>query len=249
MRPVSMAPEEANLKQLNAVLDSAEANSPAFDYFSARLSGSANLSGNSMNFRGALRMKKDSIVWISVTPSFTPGLEVARLVVTPDSLLLINRMQREYCLESFSSLEQITGVNISFSAFQKLFTGTLPKIQARDNWELAPMEHAYIIREKPHFHSSELIEKGLRQEYHLLPGTFMLARLFLEQTTPVHRTLTINYSEFDTSDGYPYPQNIEGTLSGSNPMRFEIKYRGATYDGSETFPVRINPGYEKVNLN
>ncbi len=249
LRPPAASSEEAALNQLSAVLDSAEAGGLSFDYFSARLSGKATLPDNSMRFRASLRMKKDSMVWISVTPAFTPGLEVARLVVTPDSLLLINRMQREYCLENYSALEQLIGVNISFSAFQRLLTGSLPQIQAGYDWELETSEQVYIIREKPYHHSSEAMEKNIRQEFHLEPVNFRLSRLALEQIKPIYRTLVINYSGFEMAEGQAYPQSIDGTVSGNNPLHFQFQYRNVEIDKIITFPVNISPRYQKVDLN
>ena len=61
--------------------------------------------GNNMAFNdltGQLRMRKDSIVWMSVTA--TMGVEVARIKVSTDSVWVVNKIEKTYLAESLDTV-------------------------------------------------------------------------------------------------------------------------------------------------
>ena len=58
---------------------------------SARVSVSTDIKGNKTNFTINIRMKSDSIIWISISPLL--GIEVARVVATQDSIKFLDRLK------------------------------------------------------------------------------------------------------------------------------------------------------------
>ena len=70
--------------------------------------------GNNMalnDLTGQLRMRRDSLVWLSVTA--TMGVEVARIKVSNDSVWVINRLEKTYLAEPLDSVAQHFGMPIS----------------------------------------------------------------------------------------------------------------------------------------
>ena len=77
--------------------------------------------GNGMNFddlSGQMRMRKDSLVWLSVTASM--GIEVARAKVSTDSVWMVNRLEKTYLAEPLDSLATQLGMPLSLSLIQTL---------------------------------------------------------------------------------------------------------------------------------
>ena len=77
--------------------------------------------GNGMNFddlSGQMRMRKDSLVWLSVTASM--GIEVARAKVSTDSVWIVNRLEKTYLAEPLDSLATQLGMPLSLSLIQTL---------------------------------------------------------------------------------------------------------------------------------
>ena len=67
--------------------------------------------GNGMNFddlSGQLRMRKDSLVWLSVTA--TLGVEVLRAKVSTDSVWIVNRIEKTYLAEPMKNLSETLGI-------------------------------------------------------------------------------------------------------------------------------------------
>jgi hypothetical protein len=77
--------------------------------------------GNGMSFdnlSGQLRMRNDSIVWLSVTA--TMGVEVLRAKVSNDSVWVLNRMEKTYLAEPLDSLVAKVGMPLSLPLVQTL---------------------------------------------------------------------------------------------------------------------------------
>lgn len=77
--------------------------------------------GNGMNFddlSGQMRMRKDSLVWLSVTASM--GIEVARAKVSTDSVWIVNRLEKTYLAEPLDTLSAQLGMPLSLSLIQTL---------------------------------------------------------------------------------------------------------------------------------
>ena len=91
----------------------------AFEWMTANLDIQAEGNGMSFdNLSGQLRMRNDSIVWLSVTA--TMGVEVLRAKVSNDSVWVLNRMEKTYLTEPLDSLGAKVGMPLSLPLVQTL---------------------------------------------------------------------------------------------------------------------------------
>ena len=91
----------------------------AFEWMTANLDIQAEGNGMSFdNLSGQLRMRNDSIVWLSVTA--TMGIEVLRAKVSNDSVWVLNRMEKTYLAEPLDSLGAKVGMPLSLPLVQTL---------------------------------------------------------------------------------------------------------------------------------
>ena len=77
--------------------------------------------GNGMAFNdlsGQMRIRKDSIVWLSVTASM--GVEVVRAKCSNDSVWVLNRMEKTYLAESLDDVSTQLGMPFSLPLLQTL---------------------------------------------------------------------------------------------------------------------------------
>lgn len=114
-RPV---PERYSVEQTLVSIRNGET---AFDFFSTRFAGTASLDGQSMNVSGALRIKRDSAIYISITPIL--GIEIARVLVTPDSVSLINRIDNTYYVGNMDVINSMLNTQLDFYMLQALLVG------------------------------------------------------------------------------------------------------------------------------
>ncbi len=91
----------------------------AFEWMTSNLNIQAQ--GNGMEFndlKGQLRMRNDSLVWLSITA--TMGIEVVRAKVSNDSVWVINRLERTYLAEPIETLAAQLGMPLSLPLIQTL---------------------------------------------------------------------------------------------------------------------------------
>lgn len=75
-----------------------------------------------MNFR----IKNNDVIWVSVTA--LAGLEVARALITPDSVKILNRLDNVYIKKPFSYIYEFTNEQINFRTLQSILIGnTVPE--------------------------------------------------------------------------------------------------------------------------
>lgn len=76
-------------------------------------------SGKSASVGGTLRMKKDDVIQISLV---TFGvLEVARIEMTPDYFMLIDKMGRQYVKSSYGDVSFLRNADVDFYTIQAYF--------------------------------------------------------------------------------------------------------------------------------
>ena len=83
-----------------------------FGWLTSNLSIQADGNGQSFNdLSGQVRMRHDSLVWLSVTA--TMGVEVLRAKVSNDSVWAVNRLEKTYLAEPLDSLALQLGIPLS----------------------------------------------------------------------------------------------------------------------------------------
>lgn len=89
---------------------------------SAKMNVALQAEGKDLAVGGTLRMKRDEVIQISLSAFF---IEVARLEITPDYILVIDRMGKQYVRSSYSDQEFLKRSGMDFKTLQALFWGRL----------------------------------------------------------------------------------------------------------------------------
>ena len=106
-------------KYLGSVLDQA----PVFDSFSSKVRLSARLDGKDLTVSGSVKIKRNEIIQLSVAPFL--GIEVARAEITPEYILVVDRMNKRYVQAPLSFLKSLGNTNLDFYSLQALFCNEL----------------------------------------------------------------------------------------------------------------------------
>ena len=92
-----------------------------FNTFSSRLSINIQSPKLNQSVNGTLRMQKDKAIWISVTGPFS--IEVFRAMITPDSVLLLDKLQNKIVRRNISYLQNVVQLPLDFYDLQDLLIG------------------------------------------------------------------------------------------------------------------------------
>ena len=106
--------------------------SQTFEWMTANLDIQSE--GNGMafdNLAGQIRMRKDSLIWLTVTA--TMGVEVLRAKVSNDSVWFINRMEKTYLAEPLDSVSAQLGIPLSLPWVQTMLLNNNESIPPVEN--------------------------------------------------------------------------------------------------------------------
>lgn len=88
------------------------------------LSFTANMDGKSITLPGALRMRRDQVIRLQI---FIPyiGTEAARIEFTPDYVLVVDRLHKQYVKGDYNQLDFLRNNGLNFYSLQALFWNQL----------------------------------------------------------------------------------------------------------------------------
>ena len=94
-----------------------------YNTFSSRLNLNLSSGTKSLSSKASLKIVKDKAIQLSVQPLF--GVEMLRLYIDNDSLVLLDRMNKRYVKESVQDVKKIYPVGFDFKTLQSLLTNRI----------------------------------------------------------------------------------------------------------------------------
>ena len=70
-----------------------------------------------------LRLQTNKALWVSLYTDFGIKIELARALITPDSVKVVNRFQKQYTTESTQYLQRLVGYPLTFADLQAIVLG------------------------------------------------------------------------------------------------------------------------------
>ena len=222
---------------LAQLVEKVEENAFRYEWFSARLSLQGEM-GNSTfpNLGGQLRMEKDKAIWISANAFL--GMEVVRLKITPDSVLMINKIESTYLAEPLSALMQKIGVHLSFSDVQNLLVGNVANLTVQQINTLQQIDRR-TYRIERHGEASQM------EQYDILSDLFKISNL---RKSGLNGKAVLDYEDFQTIGNQRIPTTIDVNLIDKQRLSAVVSYSDMTLNQPKPMPMRIAENYERVYL-
>ncbi len=128
-------------------------------------------------FQANIRMQKDSLVWMSLTGAL--GVEGARLLITPDSVRMINKLAGEYVVRDFDFMRSWFLFPISFKMLEQIIAGE--KIDIQEKVSKAIYEGGQFV---VYYENDKLIEKiWVNTENYTLAKVMLKDKLLTQDMT------------------------------------------------------------------
>lgn len=117
-----------------------------YDYISFKSEFDVRLKNEKKSFKANIRMKRDSIIWISISPLL--GIEVARIMFTQDSIKLIDKWNDQFYLGDFEYINNKFDTELNFNMVQDLFVGNPIYYDNNEKFISAKDENHHILTSK-----------------------------------------------------------------------------------------------------
>ena len=222
--------EEMKAREL---MKNIEAKEFSYEYLTAKTKIDYKSADRSQSVKADLRMKKDSIIWISVTPLL--GLEAFRVVITPDSIHILDRLNKVYYQKPYDYIKQFSKVDLTYSMLQDIFTGG--PIVFKDGKIKTTVEknRNVLISE-----NGELINK-----MYFAPSDFLIMQAIINDKNAA-RSIDMKYDNYETvgSSMFSHIRNIN--IEAEEKVNIGLEFSKVTLSNSLSFPFSVSDNYEVV---
>lgn len=90
-------------------------------WFSGKAELKTEADGNAMNLMVFFRMKRDSVVWLNISPGL--GISAVRAIITRDSVKVLNFIEKYYSAYGIAELQKQTGIRLGLAELQHMLAG------------------------------------------------------------------------------------------------------------------------------
>lgn len=238
-------------KRADSLFSLLKQNEFKFDWLSIKFSAEVSFNKDNNSFSGNARIKKDSAIWISITPAL--GLEAARILVTEDTVKLINRLATTYFIGDFKYINNLLKTDLDYDMLQSLMIGNDFSSYENDVFKASIDNKQYLLstvsrgKLKKHLKNTEDSSHIVMQDIWLDPYTYKITRVHIKELKE-NKKLEAEYSDFTAVDSMLFPNKVD-FLIVNDKTRMEIKIENSrvSISGPLEFPFNISSKYNRIN--
>lgn len=229
-------------------------NKPVFHTLSARASLDIESQQTDLSMKAQIRVQKDSLIWMSFSPLL--GIEAVRILLTPDSVKFLDRINKNYFCGDYSFFHEFYQVDFDYDMIESILLGV--DFRCYDSGEmkagidnlLYTLSTANRRKIKRFVRTHSDSERVLLQDVWLDPQTFRIRKLKLKEANRESRKLGAEYEMFESfPNGDVIPQQINLLIQAEQDLKLKIKLNKIELDESLSFPFGIPSSYEPINFD
>ena len=211
------------------------ANTIEFETFSAKINTDYQGSdGKKYDVNVFVRMKKDSIIWVSVNGAL--GIEGMRVLITKDSVHTLNKLDKEYQVRSIGYLQEVAALPLDLPTVQQLIIGNPVFLDSN------------ILSYSTDGSAVTLFSDG-QWFKHLISmnnNDHLVLHSKLDDVDELRsRTCFLTYSEYKNQNGVKFATNR--TISVTEKTQLDVKLNFKQYAFNETlsYPFSVPKNYKR----
>lgn len=227
-----------------------------------KFSVSVNNNGKKDTYKGMMKIQKDSAIWISINAPL--GIEVARILITQDSVKLIDRYHKKYFKGDFDLIASKFNNDFDFFTIQSIVTNRLFEFPKYDDKPFVRKFNARVKNDMYVFYtfSERKLEKKYRrverqlkrkkessivyQANYIDPDSFRITEILIDELCKDWR-FNIKYNDFARMDGQLFPKKLSFWVETSD-KRFtcNISFSKMEFRDKVKLSFKIPSNYKKM---
>jgi hypothetical protein len=221
-----------------------------FDWLSVKFDANYEEKRKSTDFKGQVRIRKDSLIWLTITPAL--GIEALRMVITTDSVKYVNRLNKEYFVGDYELVSRFLQIHIDFDILQSLILGNDFQFYETNsfrasidnqNYKLSTTDRRKIRKEAEDANDDPIV---LLQNIWLDPESFKIRQIDVKEYLKDNRKLSATYDDFQPLEGQLYPSSLIYDIMADDIIKIRINYSRVTLDEPMAFPFSIPENYKRI---
>lgn len=187
-----------------------------------------------LSFNYRIRIVKSKAIWMSVTKL---GLEGMRLLATPDSVFIMNKLESKVYATDYTYLSRRLGMPVDYAMLEDLLVGNFPTLSTEQITGYKPGPPASF---------------GLNTQ-------MALVELFIHNTEPrlgkiaaamadSTQKSTLIYDSYTANSTEKLPFSLFLQIEGKNPMKVHLLHKEAELNPTDLrTPFAVPDDYQKVS--
>lgn len=207
----------------------------SFNTLSLKGKAGLNINGNTNNVSMNIRMKKDEMIWISITA--IAGIEVARVLITPDSIKVRNNFQSVYLKKPFNYVHAYTNKQVSFKLLQSVFSGNTIADFMVEKSELEQLNGVW-----------ELKGQQLDLAYRVLFNSLLKVSENNLNDVKSGKALKVVYGDYQRVTDELFPSSMQiSSMAGVKQVGVDLDFSKIERNVPLDFPFSVPKKYEVIN--
>ncbi|MBO9672488.1 MAG: DUF4292 domain-containing protein [Sphingobacteriaceae bacterium] len=199
-----------------------------FNTLSLKAKASLDIGGDANDVTMNFKMKDKETIWVSVTA--LGGLaEVARALITPDSIKIMNRLKNEYLKKPFSYIYNFTNKQVNFNTLQAVLTGNAMGEFLTEQSDLKLENGVWVV-------------SGSKEEldYKLLFNTLLKVAETNLNDVKNGQALKVTYSDYQKLNESLFPGSLQiKTLSKAKKINIDLQFVKIDGNVPVDFPFNV----------
>lgn len=181
-----------------------------------------------------IRVKKDSAIWLSLRGPL--GIEGIRVLVTNDSVKVMNLLKKFVQYRNIDFLQQVTGLPLHFSDLQDIVIGNPVFISSNISSYISDSNSLQILMTGTLFKHLATIDNN---DYKIVESK-------LNDINKVGRTCDMAYSGYDSSSGVPFATERKISLADESKLDVNLNFKQYAFNQPVRFPFSISRNYKRL---
>lgn len=205
-----------------------------FITFSARVK--MDYEGNDKKFNDLtafIRIKKDSAIWVSLNAVL--GIEAFRILIIPDSVKVLDKINKTIQYKDFKFLQEVTKLPIDFTTMQDLLVGNpvfmnTTVLETHINETLFQLvTGGELYKNISDFERKDLLIQRTRLQY-------------VDTVNP--RSANLEYGAYELQADRKFATRRKVNVQDAKAMNIDLDFKQVTFDSPVNFPFAIPSNYK-----
>jgi hypothetical protein len=242
----------------------------SYDYLTiSRINCQFSNNNTNTSFRVSIKAIRDEKIMASVTKLNIP---VVRVLLTPDSVVYVNYLEKNYFTDDYSYLSNILNIDLDFELVQAIISNSAFSYRNDEKdkdfraFNSSVEEGMYVLQSQRERKVIRLetknkaakIERRMKrlddtalilQKLFFNPENFALTKVLISDKTN-QREMKLNFGDFVQIEEKDYPGSIDVQfLSESEKLELNVRLSGFSTEKPSPLRLEIPQNYEQIRVN
>lgn len=211
----------------------------SYEWVSYQMKVSLEKEEEKLAFQGYFVNRIDSIIYLNLNRS---GIELARVVLTPDSVIYVNKLEHEYYAGDYTFLRRVFGFPLDFNMAQSLLNGVDFKNFSDSLHRVEEDGKLYYVAPQRTKMDGTV---SLMQSIEIGEGGIILDNDMTDLKTM--RDIDIEYEDYTEFDGIPFFTKFEVEME-SDDVEMEAQLKNIRFNVPGPTSIRIPENFKEIEF-